>query len=314
MKLLKAKKKGVTLLEILISIAILAIVSIPVAGMLTTAVRTNKNGEDKQKATLMGQQILEEIRVTDDFSRAVTLSGFLTINLSPGTPSTVCTGTNDGFLVSVNLKKDNSIQFTEDTEEKKMDGNLYIKYEDLSGNINVSNNEGFLSSGNTGDTINDSFQASVDNKIIIENRNDKIIVSLKASNVISEKLSFLKKDEADKSGNIKINLMDYECYNKLKVEVINNVTDNVASPVSLYLDKTNSKAYVDPPGTEPKKTDTRVVSIENSVGTLKRYNNVISEDESNDKKMGSVYNVEVKVSKDSKDLFIGEAIKNIYIK
>ena len=66
MKLLKEKKKkGVSLLEVVLSIAILAIISIPIGGILISSVKTSKGTEDKQIATLMGQQMLEEIRVTD---------------------------------------------------------------------------------------------------------------------------------------------------------------------------------------------------------------------------------------------------------
>ncbi|MGL5069106.1 MAG: prepilin-type N-terminal cleavage/methylation domain-containing protein [Sarcina sp.] len=62
---MKKVKKGMTLLEIVVALAIIAIMIIPLMNSLLTAVRTNKKGEEVQDAKLLGQQVIENLRVQD---------------------------------------------------------------------------------------------------------------------------------------------------------------------------------------------------------------------------------------------------------
>ncbi|MCF0239605.1 MAG: prepilin-type N-terminal cleavage/methylation domain-containing protein [Streptococcus gallolyticus] len=114
---LKCKKKGVTLLEVIVSVAILAVISVPVGGMLITSVKTNKQVEDKQKAALLGQEILEEIKVVEFDDLGVTkLSNGIEIEKdsvnTDGLITYKATSNNEvnGFNVSIDLVQDkNSI-------------------------------------------------------------------------------------------------------------------------------------------------------------------------------------------------------------
>ncbi|MFT5875343.1 MAG: type II secretory pathway pseudopilin PulG, partial [Clostridium sp.] len=56
------KKKGETLIEVLISISIFAIVSIPLIMIVLSAITNNKRGENKQYAVAVAQQIIEQLR------------------------------------------------------------------------------------------------------------------------------------------------------------------------------------------------------------------------------------------------------------
>lgn len=56
------KKKGSTLLEVVISIAILAILIVPLSNMIIASIKINKKGEQKQEAKLLSQEIIEKIR------------------------------------------------------------------------------------------------------------------------------------------------------------------------------------------------------------------------------------------------------------
>lgn len=57
-----SKKKGLTLIEIIISLAILSIVIIPLGNLALTSVRIEKDSEIKLKANTIAQQIIEYIK------------------------------------------------------------------------------------------------------------------------------------------------------------------------------------------------------------------------------------------------------------
>lgn len=61
----KSKKSGLTLIEVVVSIAILSIVSTPVLSMVLTSVKTNKSSEDKQKAIYIAQKYVEKFKSED---------------------------------------------------------------------------------------------------------------------------------------------------------------------------------------------------------------------------------------------------------
>lgn len=56
------KKKAMTLIEVLVSLAIFAIIVVPLGILVTTSVRTNKKSENLQKYSLAAQKIIESIK------------------------------------------------------------------------------------------------------------------------------------------------------------------------------------------------------------------------------------------------------------
>jgi len=66
MRGLKRIKRGFTLVEVVISVAILVALLIPIATITVTTIKTSASAEDKQKATIIGQQLLEELKANDD--------------------------------------------------------------------------------------------------------------------------------------------------------------------------------------------------------------------------------------------------------
>ena len=64
-KKVAGKKKGITLLELIISIALVAVFVIPIGHLVFSAVKINKAGEDKQQAGLHLQEIVENIKTID---------------------------------------------------------------------------------------------------------------------------------------------------------------------------------------------------------------------------------------------------------
>ena len=58
-------KKGATLLEVVIGLAIIGIMLLPLANGLVTSVRANKKAEETQEAKLLGQQVVEKLKIID---------------------------------------------------------------------------------------------------------------------------------------------------------------------------------------------------------------------------------------------------------
>lgn len=69
---MKMKSKGMTLIEVIISIAILAIVLIPIANVGISAIKTNKKADMKQKAGEVGQKVLEQVGMYDTMTETKT--------------------------------------------------------------------------------------------------------------------------------------------------------------------------------------------------------------------------------------------------
>lgn len=61
----KRVKKGMTLVEVIISVALLSILIIPLSTLVLSGFKNSKDGENKQKAIYVGQKVLEEIKAYD---------------------------------------------------------------------------------------------------------------------------------------------------------------------------------------------------------------------------------------------------------
>ena len=53
------KNGGFTLIEVIISVALLAILSLPILMTITTNIKISQNSSQSQQATLLGQRIIE---------------------------------------------------------------------------------------------------------------------------------------------------------------------------------------------------------------------------------------------------------------
>ena len=79
-KLVKAKK-GITLVEVVISVAIIAILLIPIGSLVMKSVNGNKRNENKQEATTFAQELLDEFSnvTTSDYRKINNNKGDLTL-------------------------------------------------------------------------------------------------------------------------------------------------------------------------------------------------------------------------------------------
>ena len=71
MRMLKRDDRGFTLLEVILAIAILAMISIPLMDYFMDSIRTAARMEQKQKATLLAQETIEDMKSQDKLIRKV---------------------------------------------------------------------------------------------------------------------------------------------------------------------------------------------------------------------------------------------------
>ena len=304
MKLLKiSKKKGASLLEIIISIAILAIISIPIGGILITSVKTSKSTEDKQIATLMGQQMLEEIRVTDflggtsevQFTNGVKVEPMINHSTYElvGYNLLESSKTIDGYDFDIQIVQDSDVTFKENQVVNNCDATIFVKLNPSnSSHLIISNNKEFK---NEGSNLYFDFEMN-NNKLTIKNEIGSIeIINEKNSNIIT----FAKANTSQEEGSVRIYFIDGNFFNNLNI----SVDDATTKKTSLYLDKSIINEA-------DNSSNTEDISVSTKNGVMTLYNNVNTVI-SDDKKMGNVYKTQVKVYKNSKLLFEGNGITNI---
>ena len=115
----KIKRKGYTLLEVILSVALIALLLVPISNMIMTAMKSSKRADIRQDGAVVGQQVLEELKTYDNLDLATNTP----INLLDGTSfnkilaSTTATQTvysgsmKDGkqtYEVNVLVEKDNN--------------------------------------------------------------------------------------------------------------------------------------------------------------------------------------------------------------
>lgn len=61
-------KKGMTLIEVIISVALLSILIVPLSGLVMSSLKNNINAEYRQKASYVGQKVLEELKAYDEIT------------------------------------------------------------------------------------------------------------------------------------------------------------------------------------------------------------------------------------------------------
>lgn len=58
-------KKGMTLIEVIISVTLLSILIVPLSSIVISSVKNSKDGEYRQKASYIGQKVIEELKSYD---------------------------------------------------------------------------------------------------------------------------------------------------------------------------------------------------------------------------------------------------------
>lgn len=287
---MKSKRKGMTLLEVIVSIAILGIIIVPMSNMILTSVKTNKRGEDKQQAVYLAQQVLEAFKNVSAFednngftAQSFSLNGNA-YNLSVG--STVNTDPLTVRFNDLNIG-DYTLRVT---LGRMQNANIYNN----TATNNVSADYKLIVSGQDDVrvvSLNDSTSSS------ISGTPNSIYITLKGTKANgSNGYSLLvKKNENDSDNNALYNL-DRDTFNSsISLSFDTSYESSHQFSINLYNDTTNNvDIYVNTPA--GKNVDCVVNNIK---GTITNYNVVTG----NAAVFSKNYNTKVDVIKDGTTIY-----------
>ncbi|EOR28095.1 hypothetical protein A500_00925 [Clostridium sartagoforme AAU1] len=294
---LKAKK-GMTLIEVIISVTLLAILIIPLSSLVMSSLKNNIDAEDMQKASYIGQKVLEELKAYDEIKLDESHKDFELLDGDKITQNsegkflgsfnrTIYGGTSesagkneDSYRVDVELEKDISFQYSNTNNlDKNSDSDFSLKF------FNVGTIDSILLEPNlngipvTRDLTIELKKNSSNLELSVFNKDDKtpIISAIKLAPV-KNKIVLNLNSNYEKTTNI---------------EVKNNLDESV---------------------------EIRLIKGKNSIGKLKLLSSkgdviLYEEDEVQENPIADMYNYKVTV-KDSKNntLFQGSSSNNVNIK
>lgn len=279
MKIIRCKKKGMTLIEAIISVALLSVLIIPISGLVMTSINTNKRAEIKQEATYIGQKLLEEMKVYDEIILGVTKE-FQLLNGQKITK----VGESDNFVgkfivdkydVELSLNKDNQFVYDNNIVSNEINTNeMDVVVEFVSNNTIKYNNVNYVISDNL--TIKTPNNDTDELEVI--NGNGTVIFKVTKASERKNKILFVINN--DFKGDVNIDF-----HNERDEEV------------SIYVKKNSAV--------------TGNLNINAFRGKIRIYNNINNEDKN---KIGNLYNINVVVKNKGNELFKGEVLQNILIK
>lgn len=292
------KHNGFTLVEMIISMALFAILMTPIYSMVISSMSHNKNGAVKQTAALHGQEIIEEIKSGDIITTKDAdgnIIGISKIGDIPISPSTNKGDLGEGYEATVTITKNPSITLhKKSTPEEEA---LEIKTSNFNINlISGANNTTDIKSDNNNGKLNYLDSEDTLRFVIIaktEENNKLIEIRDKNNNIVLQD-GWYNLADADKSNQIKVvvNFGKYKIINKnVKISVFNQ--DNI--PLNICLQK-SMDLYV--------KIDTKL-------GNVRVYDNRSEDGVSS--KLGELYDLEVKVTNQKEEIFTEKISQNINV-
>lgn len=226
MRKVSAKNKGFTLLELVISLALIAILIIPISNLVLGSVKINKAGEDKQQAGLKLQEVIENIKSVD-------LPKNVDEKIEVGNGVYVIKNEDKTFSISDSNDKDIKIEGTIEEVEygevekgigsKKVDGAIYY--------YGASEKIGISSFAKEEKQIKDAIESKSDEFKNIEDSVIKIIMKSDKIIVICDKES-ISQDISCKHNALLICLDNYDNKNKLNISIENEKDEKLT--VYLY--------------------------------------------------------------------------------
>ncbi|WP_250455103.1 type IV pilus modification PilV family protein [Clostridium tertium] len=298
-------KKGMTLIEVIISVALLSILIVPLSGLVMSSLKNNISAEYRQKASYIGQKVLEELKAYDKITLKndagkkyfELLDGDEIIqDLKADSTGNTFKGSFDRTIyggASESAGKDDNLY----NVEVKLEKDLNFQYENVN-NLDKNNNAAFIlnflrdSSNNNIVKIKDNPENSyaVSNELIMElDKNSNNLIVYKEND--STPLVTVNKKKAD---NNTIVLYIKEGFSKnVNIEFKNNIEETVE--IHLISGDNNSSKF----------------KIYSSIGDVILY----EEKQIEENPVADMYNYKVTV-KDSENntLFEGSSSKNVNIK
>ena len=290
------RKKATTLVEVIISLAITAILIIPAMNMITGSTRNIQKTKEKERAEFIAKEIVEEIKAIEDWSALVTPNPTdLTIKPSRKLSNTTTKLENknypsdndlisgediidDKYKVNVKLVKRDDINYV--TTELDVDAELDIYFDNF-GALKIKKTGEPLSAGIIINTISETNKET--ETILIENKTNDITIN--SSNINSSNIGYINKKKisdstnasSPKTGFLRINLLDSTSDFKINLEVKNEMPQDF----NLYISKRKNSKF-----------DSDVEFGRGSNGAV-----IITKDEFTLESIGDIYDLTVTVTK-----------------
>lgn len=298
-------KKGMTLIEVIISVALLSILIVPLSGLVMSSLKNNISAEYRQKASYIGQKVLEELKAYDKITlkndagkKYFELLGGDEIiqDLKEDSTGNTFKGSFDRTIyggASESAGKDDNLY----NVEVKLEKDLNFQYENVN-NLDKNNNAAF---------ILNFLRDSSNNNII------KIKDNPHNSYAISNELIM----ELDKNSN---NLIVYKKNESTPLVTVNktNVDNNT---IVLYIKEGFSQNInIEFKNNTEETVEIHLISGDNNSSKFKIYSSIgdvilYEEKQIEENPVADMYNYKVTV-KDSENntLFEGSSSKNVNIK
>lgn len=295
----RKKKKAVTLIEVVISLSITAILIVPVMNMIVGATKNIQSTKNKEKAELIGKQVVEELKSIDlsnENEKTLTSGIKLTKDVvkEAGKDISVFEGEatlDNKFKVDVKLKEVVKVDYSD--ASSKIDGEIDI-YLDKDNKVkmkkkdSISIEQELEFDGFDNNKLKDIKIVNEKDYIkIIDSLNREISIQKTNSNNISDPI-------LEKTGYIKINLLNCDSIIDIPFKVDNQMTKDF----NFLICTVNESEF-----------KSNVTIDNNSKGPV-----IITENRLALEEIGDVYNLTVTIKKngDSKPLVILDGYKNIY--
>lgn len=297
-------KKGMTLIEVIISVALLAILIVPLSGLVMSSLKNNKSAEYRQKASYIGQKVLEELKAYDKITLKndagkkyfELLDGDEIIqDLKEDSTGNTFKGSFDRTIyggASESAGKDDNLY----NVEVKLEKDLNFQYENVN-NLDKNNNAAFI--------LNFLRDSSNNNIIKIKDNSDN-------SYAISNELIM----ELDKNSN---NLIVYKKNESTPLVTVNktNVDNNT---IVLYIKEGFSQNInIEFKNNTEETVEIHLISGDNNYSKFKIYSSIgdvilYEEKQIEENPVADMYNYKVKVKdRENNILFEGSSSKNVNI-
>lgn len=271
------KKHGLTLIEILISLAILSIILIPISNMVIASVKLNTSGEDKQKAVTIAEQLVEEAKALPQLSSSTILSNGLSLSIPAGKTDEY-TGTKDltgGYTETVYIKpKDNLTVDTGLQNNMTYDAEIYIQGNDSDLKLQRKGDSGSCTIGKDNLSINNNSSGIT-----------FMVAGLPIGDIIPR--------TAGSNGKIRVLFKQ-----GLNITGIFNVKaeNSLSNPLSIYFENEGSTSVN--------------YTLTNNGGQIRKYNNVSQSAQLTNK--SRAYEIQVVITKNSKEIYRTKAYKTMF--
>lgn len=295
MNKISTKNKGFTLVELIISVALIGILLIPVSSMVLSTVRTNKSAEIKQKATLVGQQILEKFRAIE-VNKDGTSFNFTGMTFNEKKADNIFVINDvDGYQVTTTLNKKNTLD----------DASVDVPKYDCEYRVGVKNEHPTLIRERDATNAAKLPIEVSSNKFvlkILKSGNDRIVQlnnndDLKETVITKDASGTVSSNVADKKNlNISLNFSDYKLLDQSKY---------VSNPIIIEIYNEDDKSI----NLCLEKSENITVNVNTIIGSTRSYDNRPENIE--ESKVGDIYDITVEVKQSGEGLFVGHVIKNI---